>query len=60
MRAADSDRDRTIALLRDATVAGRLTLDEFAGRVERAVGARRAVRVQSTRRGSRASGCPTP
>ncbi len=36
MRAADADRDRTIALLRDATVAGRLTLDEFAGRVERA------------------------
>lgn len=36
MRAGDADRDRTIALLRDATVAGRLTLDEFAGRVERA------------------------
>jgi hypothetical protein len=36
VRAADDDRDRTIALLRDATVAGRLTLDEFAGRVERA------------------------
>jgi hypothetical protein len=36
VRAGDADRDRTIALLRDATVAGRLTLDEFAGRVERA------------------------
>jgi Domain of unknown function (DUF1707)/Cell wall-active antibiotics response 4TMS YvqF len=36
VRAGDADRDRTIALLRDAAVAGRLTLDEFAGRVERA------------------------
>ncbi|WP_051324345.1 DUF1707 SHOCT-like domain-containing protein [Candidatus Solirubrobacter pratensis] len=36
MRAGDDDRDRTIALLRDAAVAGRLTLEEFAGRVERA------------------------
>jgi hypothetical protein len=33
VRAADADRERTIALLRDATVEGRLTLDEFAGRV---------------------------
>jgi hypothetical protein len=29
--AADADRERTIALLRDATVEGRLTLDEFGG-----------------------------
>jgi hypothetical protein len=36
LRAGDADRDRTIALLRDAAVAGRLTLDEFAGRVEQA------------------------
>jgi Domain of unknown function (DUF1707)/Cell wall-active antibiotics response 4TMS YvqF len=34
-RAADADRDRTLVLLRDATVEGRLTLDEFAQRVER-------------------------
>lgn len=34
--AADGDRERTLALLRDATVDGRLTLDEFAERVERA------------------------
>jgi hypothetical protein len=33
--AADSDRERTLVRLRDATVEGRLTLDEFAGRVER-------------------------
>jgi len=36
VRAGDADRDRTIATLRDATVEGRLTLEEFAGRVERA------------------------
>ncbi len=36
MRAGDADRERTIAALRDATVEGRLTLDEFAGRVEKA------------------------
>lgn len=35
-RAADADRERTLVLLRDATVEGRLTLDEFAERVERA------------------------
>jgi hypothetical protein len=36
VRAGDADRERTIAALRDAAVAGRLTLDEFAGRVEQA------------------------
>jgi DUF1707 SHOCT-like domain len=35
VRAGDADRERTIATLRDATLAGRLTLEEFAGRVER-------------------------
>ena len=35
-RAADADRERALVVLRDATVAGRLTLDEFAERVERA------------------------
>jgi DUF1707 SHOCT-like domain/Cell wall-active antibiotics response LiaF, C-terminal len=33
--AGDSDRERTLLRLRDATVEGRLTLDEFAGRVEK-------------------------
>lgn len=36
MRAGDADRERTIGALRDATVEGRLTLDEFADRVEKA------------------------
>ncbi|MGH2946494.1 MAG: DUF1707 SHOCT-like domain-containing protein [Solirubrobacteraceae bacterium] len=35
-RAADADRERALVVLRDAAVAGRLTLDEFADRVERA------------------------
>jgi hypothetical protein len=39
-RASDADRERTIAVLRDATVEGRLTLDEFSERVERALQAR--------------------
>lgn len=33
MLAGDSDRERAIEVLRDATVEGRLTLDEFADRV---------------------------
>jgi hypothetical protein len=36
VRAGDADREHTIAALRDAAVEGRLTLDEFASRVEQA------------------------
>ena len=39
-RAGDSDREATVARLRDAAVAGRLTLDEFSERVEQALQAR--------------------
>jgi class 3 adenylate cyclase len=39
LRVADSDRDRTVALLREHVVAGRLTLDEFSDRAGRALGA---------------------
>ena len=39
MRVADADRDRTVALLREHVVAGRLTLDEFSDRAGRALGA---------------------
>jgi hypothetical protein len=35
IRAGDTDRSQALVLLRDATVEGRLTLDEFAERVER-------------------------
>ena len=40
LRAADADRDRVAAELRDHLVAGRLTLDEFVERVETAHEAR--------------------
>jgi Domain of unknown function (DUF1707)/Cell wall-active antibiotics response 4TMS YvqF len=46
VRAGDDDRDRTIAHLRDAAVAGRLTLDEFAARVERAAAASTQVELE--------------
>jgi Domain of unknown function (DUF1707) len=39
-RVSDADRERTVVLLRDHLLAGRLTLDEFSERVERAYGAR--------------------
>src|SRR3954452_17053155 len=36
VRAGDADRERALVLLRDATVSGHLTLDEFSERIERA------------------------
>ncbi len=40
IRASDAEREQAIALLRDAVVAGRLTLEEFGERVSRAQTAR--------------------
>ena len=40
IRASDEDRQRVVAALEHHTGAGRLTLDEFATRVEAVVGAR--------------------
>ena len=40
IRASDEDRQRVVAALERHTGAGRLTLDEFAARVEAACGAR--------------------
>ena len=40
LRASDGDRDRTLALLAEAAADGRLTADEHAERVQRAVTAR--------------------
>lgn len=40
LRVSDADRDRIAAELREHCVAGRLTLEEFAGRTERALAAR--------------------
>lgn len=40
LRASDADRDRAVGELREHTAAGRLTLEEFSERVDRAVAAR--------------------
>src|ERR1700678_4328311 len=40
LRVADADRDRTVTLLREHVVDGRLTLDEFSERVSLALQAR--------------------
>ncbi len=40
IRASDADRDRAIAELREHTAVGRLTLEEFSERVDRAIAAR--------------------
>ena len=40
LRASDADRDRTIADLREHTALGRLTLEEFSERADRAVAAK--------------------
>jgi Domain of unknown function (DUF1707)/Cell wall-active antibiotics response 4TMS YvqF len=42
LRVSDDDRERTVALLRDATAEGRLTLEELADRVGDAYGAQTA------------------
>ncbi|MGB2952624.1 MAG: DUF1707 domain-containing protein [Gaiellaceae bacterium] len=40
LRVSDADRDRTALMLREHAVAGRLTLEEFAERTEKALAAR--------------------
>ena len=40
IRASDAEREHTVELLRRHSVEGRLTLEEFAGRIERAYDAR--------------------
>jgi hypothetical protein len=47
MRAADSDRDRTVERLRDAAAEGRLTPDDHERRVETALAARRYAELES-------------
>ena len=46
IRAGDADRDRTAVALREHLAAGRLTLDEFTERVERAHDARTLVELE--------------
>jgi hypothetical protein len=40
LRASDADRERVVTFLREHTVAGRLTLEEFSERIEQAYAAR--------------------
>ena len=44
--ASDDDRERAVIALRDATVEGRLTLDEFSDRIERAELARTSTELE--------------
>jgi class 3 adenylate cyclase len=48
VRVADADRDRTVTLLREHVVDGRLTLDEFSERVGRALIARTRGELEAT------------
>jgi hypothetical protein len=50
LRASDADRDRTIADLREHTAVGRLTLEEFSERADRAVGAKTLSELEEIRR----------
>ncbi len=49
-RASDADRDRTLADLREHTAAGRLTLEEFSERADRAVAAKALSELDEIRR----------
>jgi hypothetical protein len=49
LRASDADRDQAIVELREHTAAGRLTLEEFSERVDRAVAARTLAELEEVR-----------
>lgn len=51
LRASDADRDRAVAELREHTAAGRLTLEEFSERVDRAVTATTLAELEELRSG---------
>ncbi len=50
LRASDADRDRTIAELREHAAVGRLTLEEFSERADRAVAAKTVAELEAIRR----------
>jgi hypothetical protein len=50
LRASDADRDRTIAELREHAAVGRLTLEEFSERADRAVAAKTLAELEEIRR----------
>ena len=49
-RASDADRERVALVLRDAMVEGRLTLDEFAARLEQAYDAKTTPQLEALTR----------
>jgi Domain of unknown function (DUF1707) len=49
LRASDADRERAIAELREHAAAGRLTLEEFSERIDRAVGAKTLAQLEEIR-----------
>jgi hypothetical protein len=51
LRASDADRDRAVAELQEHTAAGRLTLEEFSERVDRAVAAKTLSELDEVRSG---------
>ena len=60
LRASDADRDRAIAELREHVAAGRLTLEEFSERVERATSARTLGELEALGRDLPAATAPLP
>ena len=50
LRASDADRERVVTQLREQTVAGRLTLEEFSERSDRALAARTTVELDELAR----------
>ena len=59
-RVSDADRDRTVTLLRENVVEGRLTLDEFSDRVGRALQATTRGELDAVMTGLPHSGLPEP
>jgi len=60
VRASDAEREHTVELLRRHSVDGRLTLEEFAGRIERAYEARTRDELEELTRDLPEAGAATP
>jgi Domain of unknown function (DUF1707)/Cell wall-active antibiotics response 4TMS YvqF len=60
LRASDADRDRAVARLRENLVEGRLTLEEFSGRVDAAHASRTLAELEALTRDLPAETAPAP
>jgi class 3 adenylate cyclase len=60
IRAGDADREHSVTVLREHTAAGRLTLEEFSARVERAYAARTLAELDEIGRDLPAPSVPVP